>query len=59
MTTGKTIALTRQTFVGIVMSLLLNMLSIEYFVLKSLSGFGSQTRILGSLEVVARFFLMG
>ena len=27
MTTGKTIALTRQTFVGTVMSLLLNMLS--------------------------------
>ena len=27
MTTGKTIALTRQTFVGIVMSLLFNMLS--------------------------------
>ena len=27
MTTGKTIALTRQTFVGIVISLLLNMLS--------------------------------
>ena len=31
MTTGKTIALTRQTFVGKVMSLLLNMLSIELF----------------------------
>ena len=31
MTTGKTIALTRQTFVGKVMSLLLNMLSIKYY----------------------------
>ena len=30
MTTGKTIALTRRTFVGKVMSLLLNMLSILY-----------------------------
>ena len=39
MTTGKTIALTRQTFVGKVMSLLLNMLSrlVIAFLLRSKS----------------------
>ena len=39
--------------------ILLDENSSEYFILKSLSGFGSQTCILGSLEVVARFFSMG
>ena len=36
MTTGKTIALTRRTFVGKVMSLLLNMLSFNYCIFKFL-----------------------
>ena len=40
MTTGKTIALTRQTFVGKVMSLLFNMLSSEPLLLLLLSHFG-------------------
>ena len=41
MTTGKTIALTRQTFVGKVMSLLLNMLStfVIVFLSRSKTGF--------------------
>ena len=39
MTTGKTIALTRQTFVGKVMSLLLNMLSRSVIAFLSRSKF--------------------
>ena len=31
----------------------------KYFRLKPLRGLGSQTCILGSLEVVSRFFLVG
>ena len=38
MTTGKTIALTRQTFVGTVMSLLFNMLSAAAAAAKSLQS---------------------
>ena len=38
MTTGKTIALTRQTFVGKVMSLLFNMLSRLYFPCAAVPG---------------------
>ena len=38
MTTGKTIALTRWTFVGKVMSLLFNMLSVDY-------GFSSKEEV--------------
>ena len=40
MTTGKTIALTRQTFVGKIMSLLLNLLSLNRFTLKAIKSPG-------------------
>ena len=51
MTTGKTIALTRRTFVGKVMSLLFNMLSMEGMMLKlKLQYFGYLMRRVDSLE---------
>jgi len=56
MTTGKTIALTRQTFVGKVMSLLLNMLSRLVITLKEDVSFCLKTGLWDFSKELGFFF---